>query len=314
MNTHLSQWMEIFMNYRNIKTFCVTADLLSFKKAAEELFLSASAVSHQVKDLEDYLNVKLFERHTRSIKLTAEGHRFNQSVRLNLDAIDEATENLKAEVKRNRVFVQMPEFFASELFIPLLPEFAEHNRDIDLRIESVDSPDQLDERADVNIFLTRKPPLDENVQRLFPIKYVPACSRSLNLSLPLNGQVDLSLCTILLHKARPHSWRQWAEVAGIEEVQPAQIILVDSMFALARAAEQGVGVALIPMPVSQSWFNSGALIRVSDIELVSSDYYCIATSADVPEGDSTELLSAWIVQKFSELHTEPMHQLYSTVA
>ena len=101
---------------------------------------------------------------------------------------------------------------------------------------------------------------------------------------------------------------------SIEEFQPAQIILVDSMFSLARAAEQGVGVALIPMPVSQSWFNSGALVAVSDIELVSNDYYCVANRADPQERDSAELLSDWITREFSEYRTESMHHVYSTVA
>ena len=75
-----------------------------------------------------------------------------------------------------------------------------------------------------------------------------------------------------LHKARPHAWKYWAENAGLAELKPKKIIYVDSMFSLARAAEQGVGIALIPLPVSKDWLESGSLIPVHTKHLVTEDF------------------------------------------
>lgn len=120
------------LSNRGLHTFCAAAENLSFKKTANELCLTPSAVSHQISELEDYLGTQLFKRKTRSIALTNDGSLLYEEVSPYLKAIDLATEKIRQSRKRYALQVQMPEFFASELLMPHISEFTSLHTDIDL--------------------------------------------------------------------------------------------------------------------------------------------------------------------------------------
>lgn len=286
--------------HRGLRTFCTAAELLSFKKAASELCLTPSAVSHQINELEEQLGTKLFKRLTRSITLTQDGSHLYAEINPYLRAIDEATEKIRKTKTRHPLLVQMPEFFASELLMPRMNAFTEAHPDIDLQIEGLGITDDQNPAADINIVLSRKTPQAIKSEKLFPIRYVPACSQTLKSKLEQDGATELEAiqnATILLHKARPKAWEQWAANAGVADLEPRKIIYVDSMFALSRAAEQSVGIALMPLPVSQDWFDSGALVALHESHLETADYYWL-----VLNGNSNKRIALtfwhWLVQTF----------------
>jgi len=294
------------MQLRGLRTFCLVARYLSFKEAADELCLTASAVSHQISDLETQLDCKLFERLTRSISLTEKGRQLYEQIVPHIDAIDESLEKIKASSHRVPLLVQLPEFFASELLMPIIGGFSEANEDIDLQIESMDVSGSVNNRADINIILSRKMPAGKRVEKLFPIRYMPACSQSLYEDLcsqGFSGLDALNDCTLLLHKARPNAWSRWARHAGVGNIRPRQIIYVDSMFALARAAEQGVGVALVLMPVSKAWFDSQALVPLHDIDLITEDYYWMSLSENSRKQEPVDRFWQWIIANLQHYAT-----------
>jgi DNA-binding transcriptional LysR family regulator len=288
------------VQFRGLRTFCLAAQHLSFKAAADELCLTASAVSHQIRDLEDRLGSRLFERRTRAIVLTDDGAALHREIAPHLRAIDAATTRFRHRAQRSPLVIRMPEFFASELFMPRVAAFSEGHRHIDLRIETTGPGALASDRADVSILLTSEEPAVARARQLFPIRYVPACSPQLHARYSERGPAALEEATLLLHQSRPRAWHRWADLAGLKSPQPRQIIRLDSMFALARAAERGAGIALIPMPVCQSWFESGALLRLFSRDLVSSDsYYVVAPEeGDCPEAAAT--LWQWIVDAFAD--------------
>lgn len=289
--------------HRGLRTFCTAAELLSFKKAASELCLTASAVSHQISDLEEDLGTKLFQRRTRSVALTNEGSHLFEEIHPYLDAIDNALNTVKQNSGKQRLLIQMPEFFASELLIPRISEFSEQHENIDLRIESMETSESLNPIADINIVLSQHTPPATHVKKLFPISYIPACSRK-QFEQWQRKSIDpvdaVESATVLLHKARPNAWNQWAKRAGISKRKTKQIIFVDSMFALARAAEKGVGVALVPMPVSQAWFDSGALVPLHETNLITKDYYWMVLNDNSKDNKSVNVLWNWIAEIFPE--------------
>ncbi len=299
------------MQHRGLRTFCTAAEHLSFKKAADELCITPSAVSHQINDLESQLGTKLFQRLTRSISLTNAGSHLFEEINPCLAAIDHALATVKNNSRKEQLLIQMPEFFASELLIPRISDFSEKYADIDLRIESMDSSDSINPAADVNILLSRKRPSGNHVKQLFPISYIPACSRRQFDSWARNGITaaeGIRSSTVLLHKARPNAWRQWAKLAGLSELKSKQIIFVDTMYALARATEKGVGVALVPMPVSRSWFDSGALVSLHSTHLVTKDFYWMVLKEGSVERKSSQLLWNWVSELF-----QGMDEKYSSV-
>lgn len=288
------------MQYRGLRAFCVAARRQSFKDAADELCLTASAISHQIRDLETYLGFKLFDRGTRSIVLTEQGLTYFEAIDPLLGRIDAVTERLRSRPERVQLRIHMPEFFASELFVPRMTQFSELNADVDLQIDSFGPGDAQHTGAHVHIVLSRKTPAFTRHEKLFPIRYVPACSVSQHPCLSVRGVGVLEEATLLLHQARPHAWHQWAELAGVPPPRARQVIRLDSMFALARAAEQGAGIALIPMPISQGWFASGTLKRLFEPDLVTSDHYYVAVSDSTRYPETSERLMCWIVETFTD--------------
>src|ERR1700689_2737004 len=102
---------------RKLRTFCVAAHHRSFKIAADELFLTPSAVSHQMKELEDSLGVRLFERKTRAVELTPEGNSLLDEVGPLLAAIDRSLTPIARRTNRVPLRLFLSPFFAPEIFV-----------------------------------------------------------------------------------------------------------------------------------------------------------------------------------------------------
>lgn len=113
------------------------------------------------------------------------------------------------------------------------------------------------------------------------------------------GKKALDEAQLILHQARPWAWHQWAEENDMGDFDPQRIVQVDSMFSVARAAQKGLGIALIPLPLSQSWFDEGVLLPLFEQQLMTRDrYYLIQHDwhASRPELD---LFVQWILSEFS---------------
>lgn len=290
------------MKYRGLRAFCLAAERCSFKDAAAELCVTASAVSHQIRDLESYLGTKLFDRHPRHIQLTPSGHQFLAAVQPHMRAIDLAARRFCEQTRQQTITIEMPAFFASEMFLPELSCFSSEHRHIDLRIATTNSVNVSVSDADICIALSRHQLDPQRTTRLFPICYQPACSPLMKARLISGGEDEyqsLEDATLLVHQARPDAWLQWFEFIGIDPIRPKQTIVVDSMYALARAAEQSSGVALIPMPVSQQWFDRGALVYLFAPTLRSADYYWMTVSRDTSRDHALNVLCDWIAKNFA---------------
>jgi len=300
------------VQFRGLRAFCEASRSGSFKAAADTLCVTSSAISHQIRALEDYLGAKLFERRTRSIELTPTGRSYYQKVAPLIRSIDAASDELKSCSDKISLRVQMPDFFASELFVPQMSQFSSRYPDIDLQIETLPANLSAESAsADVVVLLTGREPGFPIAEKLFPVRYVPACSSRSYGCWQRQGYNALEQATLLVHKARPHAWDRWAEEAGVRAPAPKQIIRLDTMFALARATEQGVGIGLIPMPVSTNWFAGGAIRRLFDQDLVTRDYYCVVTTGNSEFPDATRLLWQWMVDSFRqiELPDQTRHQI-----
>jgi LysR family glycine cleavage system transcriptional activator len=291
---------------RELRTFCTAARQMSFQAAAAELCITASAVSHQIKELEDRMGLDLFERKPRGLAMTAAGRVLFDEVDPLIRGIDEATNRLRQSFGRYTLRVRLPAFFSSELFIPRLSAFSDAHASIDIRIatdETVSERHQSD--SDVSIVLADQRPDDAIATALFRVRLVPACSRSFATSGSLAQGLTLDRTRLILHKRRPNAWYEWASRAGIPAPVPRQLIELDSMIAVARAAERGLGIALLPLPLAeQPWFGPGGLVRVSALELPTRDcYYVLYRSADLKK-PAVRALVDWIMSEFGAGSTQ----------
>src|SRR5262245_676997 len=155
---------------RNLRAFCVAARHRSFKFAADELFLTPSAVSHQMNALEDSLGVRLFERTTRAIGLTTAGHTLLAEIGPLLRARHGNLAQIARRNGRHTLRVLLPPFFASELFIPRLTSFCAAHPEIDMQIDTSDPrPSMHPATADVSILLSDEVPQGLKVSKLFSL-------------------------------------------------------------------------------------------------------------------------------------------------
>jgi LysR family glycine cleavage system transcriptional activator len=287
------------ISLRGLRTFCVAAEHASFRDAADKLFITASAVSHQIKNLEEELGQKLFERTSRSLTLTEAGCSLLDDIKPLITRLDEVAALHRVSTTRSSLSISVQPFFASEVFIPRLPEFTRDHPDIDIKVDTSDeSAERHPATADVSIRVFKSPPEGLSSDRLFPLRLIPAASPELRKKIVVKKTSITGDVPLLVHDNRPKAWRQWQQSSGIQIPQDASIIRLDSMIAIARAAERGLGAALVPVQLSDAWFESGSLVPLSDHELVTRDAYYFVCRPGGANNETIQTLRTWVLQNF----------------
>ena len=291
------------MSMRGVRTFCVAARHASFRVAAEELFLTASAVSHQIKKLEDELGVRLFDRSGRELELTDAGRILYDEADVAIRRLDTVAAGLRPESPRTALRVSVQPFFASEMFVPRLAEFTALHPEIDISVDTSDeTPERHPSNADVSIRLFAAPPKGLASKVLFPLMLVPACSPEFRSRIDMVGWNVRKPFPLVVHTTRPDAWRLWSQYSGINIPNTRNVIRLDSMIAVARAAERGLGAALLPLPLSDAWFASGSLVRLFDQEMKSNDAYYVVSDKDQEHRPEIKALRNWVLQEFGIGH------------
>jgi LysR family glycine cleavage system transcriptional activator len=289
---------------RLLRAFCLAAKHSSFKDAADRLSLTPSAVSHQVRELEEQLGVSLFERRTRSVVLTPLGRQFLDDLEPALQALGAAIERTRnAAGDRRQLTVVMPPFFASELFAPRLPDFHARHPGIDIQVDTHDPrPGQHSGFTDISIVLAGRPPAKGDIEavRLMPLRLVAAASRKIADSMAgkqnaraFDGQ------TLIMHRNfRTDVWDLWLNQVGLDLRRVSNVVEFDNMVAVARAAERDGGIALVPAVVCQPWFERGALVRLEGFDLRGNDAYYLMARRDDFERSEVRALVQWSIEQF----------------
>ncbi|EGI72020.1 LysR family transcriptional regulator [Pseudoalteromonas sp. SR43-6] len=286
---------------RGLRSFCFAARSLSFKHAANELYLTPSAVSHQIKQLEEQLGIELFQRKTRSISLTTAGKNFFDAVSPIITMLESTINEFSQMQQNTNLTITLPEFFASELLMPKLSEWTSEHPNINLQMDTLKTRKELTRHSDLSIVLSSGKPTEGLATELFNLEYIPACNKKLLDQWRDDHRQALNQVPLILHKARPWAWHQWAEKAGIDDFSPSQIIQIDSMFGVARAAQQGMGIALIPLPISQSWLDEQWLYKLFEQPLTTKDKYYLVQHESSTPNHPLDLFAKWVVNTFRKI-------------
>jgi LysR family glycine cleavage system transcriptional activator len=247
--------------------FEAAARHLSFTKAGEELYLTQSAVSRQIKELEEQLGVALFQRRHRALALTEPGQQFYAAAAQVLTTMRAATERLRAQAGRRRpLSVTTTHSFAALWLIPRLAGFTRDHPGVDVRITAETKVQDL-ERDGLDVALRHGPSslAGPNAVRLFGEKVFPVCSPKLLKKTPLAKPTDLRH-HILLHYDDPDGrhpwlhWKTWLEVEHIADLRPAGTLSFSGFEQIIPAAVAGHGVALGRSPLVKDLLDSGELV------------------------------------------------------
>ena len=289
------------LSLRGLRTFVVAARHRSFRLAGEELFITASAVSHQIKSLEQEVGTALFERQHRGIALTDAGEALFARVAGLLDEIDRATAPFRDGQTRHVLRLSVQPYFASEQLMPRLTGFIEDHPHIDLHLDSTDEqPHRHPASADASVRLFRAAPEGLVADAIYPLRFVTGCSPERLAR--LTGDEPLTQpFPMIVHSDRKQDWQHWAHAAGVELPKDNRLIELNSMVAVVNAACEGVGVALIPMPLSDRLFKRGTLVRAHRFEYATPDRYYFVTTPTAARTRPVQALRSWVMGTFAEV-------------
>ncbi|BCL75248.1 DNA-binding transcriptional activator GcvA [Jeongeupia sp. HS-3] len=258
-----------------LRIFEAAARLESFSAAANELFVTHGAVSKQIKQLEEWLSVQLFERSGGRVKLNDAGWRYLVQVQDGFDIIANATQQLMQPNRQRRLVINSTPTLAMYWLLPHLAQFQREHPDVELRLMTSDRDiSRLDTPFDIAI---RRGPGDwpGYVSKPFLDEWeLPLCSPKLLERLPITTPADLAKHTLLYADTRPTAWQRWFTLAGVPDLKPAATQQFDHFYLALQAAMDGLGVTLGPMPMMQTELENGSLIAPLPGPTVPVRGYC----------------------------------------
>ncbi len=288
--------------------FEAAARNLSFTKAAEELFVTQSAVSRQIKALEDQLGVALFERRPRSLILTEAGHTLYRVTTDALDRLQNAIDQLGSVSRTRQLSVTTTTGFASLWLIPRLPRFTNLYPGIDVRISA--TTDMLNlERSLVDLAIRYCPPetVPKGTIRLFGEEILPVCSPALlrdHSRPPLKRPQQLKDHT-LLHFDYPGAvksfmdWGTWLSALGLGDLNPVGALQFSQYEQMIQAAINGQGVALGRQPLVNDLMRSGALVAPFENIVAGSRAYFLVESPTASGKPHVHQFVEWLLDEIN---------------
>jgi len=251
-----------------LRGFEAAARHLNFTRAADELFITQSAVSRQIKALEDRLGVSLFLRQPKGLRLTQQGERLYRAVASALRQVSDAMEGLSQRSGPSVVTVTSTMGFCALWLVPRLGSFQKSYPEVEVRIAASDRVLNLDrERIDVSIRYCPPHAAPKGAAWLFDEELLPVCSPAL---LDVAGQ-QLKEPSDLRHHVLLHlddqnnpspwlSWSNWLEAAGVPGLKPAGSLAFNYYDQVVRAALAGQGIALGRSPLVHDLLHDGSLV------------------------------------------------------
>ncbi len=285
-----------------VRVFEAAARLGSFKKAAEELNITASAVSHAVQNLEDWLGTELFRRGGGKLEPTEPGAAYGAVVGEALKSLADATARLPGRRARGRLTISSAPGFAALWLLPRLPRFAESSPDVSVEIQtSLAQVDLAMEGFDAAIRMAPTAQATEDWTHLLAESLVPVCAPALRAQHAGISPPELLAKARLIHVTSTSAdWAEWFRLAGGAEVESHRAGLrVDTLTMALEAANLGLGIALGRTPLIDPDIESGRLVRLFDEGVPSGLSYWLITMGTDFQSDDIKTFRRWLLDEIA---------------
>ncbi len=300
-----------------LRAFEAAARHLSFKKAALELSVTPTAVSHQIKLLEESLDLPLFERLTRALALTPQGQAMLPKVREGLECFAAAVESAHAQADQGRLIVVLPPSFATRWLVPRLRRFAVAQPALSLHVirslSTVDGNPAAGTAAAEPSDLRQEDSLvairfgngiypGNQVDRIFGSDYIAVCSPTL-----LAGESPLRVPADMRHQVLLHDdgagdrigpgWDEWFRLAGVSGGDTrAGPHFGDAGMAYVAALD-GLGVALASKPLVATAIAQGRLVAPFEIAVAQSHAYYLVVAESIGQRPAVQAFRQWLLEE-----------------
>jgi LysR family glycine cleavage system transcriptional activator len=281
---------------RALTAFEAAARLGSFRMAAGELGITRSAVSHQIKLLEQRLDIQLFRRDARRAELTVAGQTYFPSVREAFDQIEAQTRALRPANTDKELTIQVYVTVALKWLIPRLHDFERRFPDMKVRLSTSYFDWDFDERnVDVGIVLARNKLPGHYYRPLFKSYLVPVCSPKMKLDKP----DDLRKAKLIDVYTAEEDWQTWLDVAGVEGVKAQNRLTVDSYILAQEAAIEGRGVAMTIGPFAAEEIKLGRLTQPFPLRVPHKHNWYFACSTVNRNKNKVRRFEEWLAKQIA---------------
>jgi DNA-binding transcriptional LysR family regulator len=278
-----------FPSIDGLRAFEAAARLGSFEKAADELAVTASAVSKRVATVEDLLGSVLFVRSSKALVLTSSGREYLAQVRAALGLLAAMPQHRRTAQRVQKLRVTAPPTFARQILVPELESFTAAHPDVELEVGlSIPFHDGQPGAADVEV--RHGDATAHGGRVLMHDRVLPMAAPALLARLPpLRTPADLASAPLLRTPLEP--WTPWFRAAGLAWPEPADgPRLVDLGLAL-EAAISGQGVALARPTLARHWMRAGSLVRLFEVSASPASLYFVLPHA---AGGAAALFADWL--------------------
>jgi LysR family transcriptional regulator, glycine cleavage system transcriptional activator len=303
----LSEKMQRFPSLNALRAFDCAVRHMSFQKAAEELFVTPAALSYQIRQLEEHLDLKLFDRLNRAVRLTAEGEALAPGIRDGFLAFENALRLLNRRQADNVLVVSAGPAFTAKWLAPRLYRFMLRHPEIDARISaSLKLVDMQRDDIDVSIRFGRGKYEGCDSILLFDEYVTPMCSpRVANGEIPLEQPSDLAHHTLIHDDTHVGvfdlaDWKNWLDAAGAPDVDPKRSGLHFNIADHALdAAVAGAGVVLGRWILAQNDLEAGRLVTPFDLKIKADFSFYAVILKNRLKDKNIRAFCAWLRDEIS---------------
>lgn len=284
----------------SLKAFESAARFLSFTKAADELFVTQAAISHQIKILEDFLGVELFKRKNRALELTEFGKAYYVDITKILHRLVEATDKLLALKSDRHLTISVPQTFGIQWLVPRLSEFNKLYPDIEVRLKGVDQDEGLlSQDIDIAIYYGRGNWEGLQVDRLVEEKLLVLAASKLLAEKPIHDYQDLRNHT-LLHIHTRDNWQYMADYLSCDGLNIQQGPIFSHTFMALQAAIHAQGIVLANRILAQQELDNGNLALVFDTNLRDPKSFYVVNHLDNSSDERIIEFRSWIIKTMNK--------------
>ncbi|MFQ5545550.1 MAG: transcriptional regulator GcvA [Acidiferrobacterales bacterium] len=288
-----------------LQAFEAAGRYMSFTKAADNLYVTKSAISHQIKTLEDYLGVKLFHRSARQLALTQAGEACFPTLKEGFDRLAVALDRVNELETRDVLKISVSPSFAAKWLVPRLGQFEMLYPDIDVHMcAPIDVANLMREEVDSVI---RKGPSQYpglRVDQLWSELVLPVCSpsllsgvRALRVPHDLRWHRLIHVDGVEYDDAHP-DWASWLDAAGLRDIDPTRGLRFSLLSLAIQAAIEGRGVALVGSVLVEDDLATGRLVKPFDFDYPDfSHAHCIVTTEVAAKLPRVRAFRDWLLEQ-----------------
>ena len=283
-----------------IRTFEVAARRGSFVEAAKDLHVTHWAIGKQIRLLEDWLGVPLFERRTRGVALTDQGADLLTDVSSALARLASATGRLREPQTARRVSgmvrINVLPSIALRWLLPRLSRFQESYPSVEVKVTTTSRKLRYVGTAfDIGIRTGAERGSGIQCETLMPDRRLPVCSPSILRDRPVESARDLRRHVLLHSTTTRPAWSQWFVAAGVPNLTPARDLELDHVYLQIQAAVDGLGVALASLPLIEADIAAGRLICPLAVPELRADDYQLLIRQDRLRDPAIKAFRSWVL-------------------